>query len=181
MRIENLKNVGTYSGAQSVRAAVARAISFAEITTKSRPDATPSGFSVNLAAFLYDAATKTPGFEAPASVSAGDAVDLYNGDTKLAAGNGTTVRSVDGKLSVTLPTSAYLVGNNDAVKVLNSAGTNLLSASVTISAAGVLSGVKLPATVGVITKATDIPVEGGTVKLTVDKNVIKATFVPTAG
>lgn len=140
MRIENLKNVGTYSGAQSVRAAVARAISFAEITTKSRPGATPSGFSVNLAAFLYDAATKTPGFEAPTTVS-----------------------------------------NGEAVKVLNSAGSNLLTATVNVSDAGVLTGVKLPATVGVITKATDIPVEGGTVKLTVDKNVIKATFVPTAG
>lgn len=63
MRIETLKNPGAYSGSQSLRAKVARAISFAEVISRGRE--TPAPTAVNLAAFLADAASKCPGYEAP--------------------------------------------------------------------------------------------------------------------
>lgn len=63
MRIETLKNPGTYSGSQSLRAKVARAISFAEVISRGREEPAPT--AVSLAAFLSDAASKCPGYEAP--------------------------------------------------------------------------------------------------------------------
>ena len=58
MRIEQLLNVGAFSGAQTLRAAMARAISFAEVTTKLK--GSPTEFTTKLRAFLLDAASKLP-------------------------------------------------------------------------------------------------------------------------
>lgn len=65
MRIENLKNPGTYSGGQSLRARVAHAISFAETVNRGRSGSAVSPTAKAIADFLTDAASKTPGYTGP--------------------------------------------------------------------------------------------------------------------
>lgn len=100
MRIETLKNPGTFSGGQKLRATVARAISFAEVTTASRTDGEPSGFATSLASFLYDAATKTPGYDGPAPIPSNAAL-VTDGQTFPSGAGTITASVVDGVLTLT--------------------------------------------------------------------------------
>lgn len=62
MRIDELKNPGTYSGGQQLRARIAHAISFAETVQRYRVGGGTSPTAKAIADMLADAASKTPGY-----------------------------------------------------------------------------------------------------------------------
>lgn len=111
MRIENLKNPGTYSGGQSLRARVAHAISFAEIVNKGRTGEDVSPTAKAIADFLADAASQCPGYEAPApDPLPANQVVLADGDTVAVGGVDGTAEVADGELvGVNLPANAAAV------------------------------------------------------------------------
>jgi len=93
MRIENLKNPGTYSGGQSLRARVAHAISFAETVNRGRTGSV-SPTAKAIADFLADAASKCPGYEVPelpptkAVVETGTVLTVTGGTVTLTVTDG---------------------------------------------------------------------------------------------
>ena len=97
MRIETLKNPGAYSGSQSLRAKVARAISFAEVISRGRE--TPSPTAASLAAFLADAASKCPGYEAPTPTPAANQVLVTDGDVITVGTTTYTFTIADGEVT----------------------------------------------------------------------------------
>jgi hypothetical protein len=119
MRIENLKNPGTYSGGQSLRARVAHAISFAEVVNKGRTGEDVSPTAKSIADFLADAATKCPGYEAPAPDPLPDnQVILEDGDTVAVGDVDGTAEVADGELvGVNLPANAAVVVSGTEVAV----------------------------------------------------------------
>ena len=62
MRIDELKNPGTYSGGQQLRARIAHAVSFAETVQRYRVGGGISPSAKAIADMLADAAAKTPGY-----------------------------------------------------------------------------------------------------------------------
>lgn len=62
MRIDELKNPGTYSGGQQLRARIAHAVSFAETAQRYRVGGGTSPSAKAIADMLADAASKTPGY-----------------------------------------------------------------------------------------------------------------------
>lgn len=94
MRIEELKNPGTYSGGQQLRARIAHAISFAETVTRYRVGGGTSPSAAAIAALLADAAAKCPGYAGP-SLPGTQAV-VSNGQTLPVTGGTVTLSVVDG-------------------------------------------------------------------------------------
>lgn len=142
MRIETLKNPGAYSGSQSLRAKVASAISFAEVISRGRE--TPAPTAVNLAAFLADAASKCPGYEAPTPVLPDTQVIVEDAVPVTVPINGTSVEITptvaDGELTaITTDAAVVLDGDTPTVSV------NGTSVAVTITVAGsLISEIEVP-------------------------------------
>lgn len=93
MKASDLKNPGTYSGGQQLRARVAHAISFAETVQRYRPGGTVSPTAKALADFLADAASKVPGYS-PALP--GTQAVVTNGQTLAVTGGTVTLTVADG-------------------------------------------------------------------------------------
>jgi len=98
MRIENLKNPGTYSGGQSLRARVAHAISFAETVNRGRTNGV-SPTAKAIADFLADAASKCPGYEAPSPELPPTQTVVETGTVLTVTGGTVTLTVTDGVLS----------------------------------------------------------------------------------
>lgn len=90
MRDTDLKFPGSFTNAGTIRQAVAHAISELEMDTNPEPF---------LAAFLADAATKTPGFVPDGPVVEDKQVVLTDGDVIEVGSGRYTVRITDGAIT----------------------------------------------------------------------------------
>lgn len=145
MQASNLKFPGGFTSAQTIRREVAHEISQLEISAAAGSPVDPS-----LAAFLSDAASKTPGYvppEAPplpatqALVSNTQPVVLRNSaNTEAAGANGVAI--VAGNvLSVRLPSTSAVVTSGLSTVTATGTGTK-----VTFTVAnGVITGIALSA------------------------------------
>lgn len=132
MQDYRLKNPGQFTNAGSVRKEVAHAISQLEL------DLNPEPF---LAAFLLDAAQKTPGYVAPAPelddtqhiVSNGDALRLVNFPSTIEVGAKAYIAG--GVITeVVVPNTHALLPSGQVMPMMDAAG--VLAGQVTLSVAG---------------------------------------------
>lgn len=117
MRIEKLKNPGTYSGGQSLRARVAHAISFAEVVNRSHTGGAVSPTAQSIAHFLADAATKCPGYEVRTLLSDNQAVLENGGSVTVGTVQGTASVSGGMLTGVSLPNNTTTVTSGTSLSV----------------------------------------------------------------
>lgn len=98
MRIDELKNPGTYSGGQRLRAVIAHAISFAETVQRYRVGGGTSPTAKAIADLLADAAAKTPGY---APVLPSNQAVVTNGQVLTVTGGTVTLSVVAGVVTAT--------------------------------------------------------------------------------
>jgi hypothetical protein len=137
MRIEELKNPGTYSGGQQLRARIAHAVSFAETVQRYRPSgATPaaSPTAKAIADLLLDAAQKTPGYSAPLPPS-GTATVANSGTVTLLPATGTTPAQGSATAAVAGNTLTGLRLPATSAVVTNAQVINVTGGTVTITVA----------------------------------------------
>lgn len=152
MQDYNLLNPGLDQAAQTLRKAVAAAISNAEGVTNPNPA---------LATFLQDAATKTPGYVAaplPATqaiVTTGNTLPVKNSAGTVTK-NGTATVAANAVTGVALPATSAIV-DNGASAVLRTSGGLATGSTVTATVAGgLLSNVRLSAITGVVVNAVKV-------------------------
>lgn len=162
MRIEELKNPGTYSGGQQLRARIAHAISFAETVQRYRSGGGTSPTAKAIADLLLDAAQKTPGYTAPLPPSgtatlanAATVTVLPATGTTPAQGSATAAVTGNTLSGIRLAATAAVVTNSSTVPVQNSAGAAIGTGTRTV-AANAVTNVRLPATVAGVTNGTAV-------------------------
>ena len=151
MQVTTLLNPGQNPLTQSIRKEVARVISQLEIADVT---GTPEPL---FAAFLADAAAKTPGYAGPvlpatqAIVSSGGTVNVENSAGALDS-PATAVVAGGVLTGVNLAATKTIVTHAQTINVENSAGA-LDSPATAVVAAGVITGVNLAATKSIVDNA----------------------------
>lgn len=122
------------------------------------------------------------GIQTPATVAVVENSDTAPIQNSAGAAIGTGSLTVAGRAVsyARLPATIAGVANTSAAQVLPASGATPLVAGTAAVAAGVLTGVRLDATAGVVTNGQEIAVTGGTVAITVAANVVTAEFTPEA-
>lgn len=179
MQAVDLKFPGSYTNAKTIRREVAHVISQLEIA------ASVSTVDGDFAAFLQDAAIKTPGYVAgslPATqviVSNGGTVNVENSAGALDS-PGTAVVAGGVLSGVQLAATKTIVTTADNITVQNSAGAAVAGSHAATVAAGVLSNVKLAATIAPVANAQAVAVaNSASVAVTGTHNVDVAAGVVT--
>ena len=138
MQVTTLLNPGQNPLAQTIRKEVARVISQLEIADVT---GTPEPL---FAAFLADAAAKTPGSTSGAFVANGATVNVENSAGALDS-PATAVVAAGVLTGVNLAATKTIVTHAQSINVENSVG-GLDTAATAVVAAGVITGVNLPST-----------------------------------
>lgn len=159
MQATTLKYPGGFTSAQTIRREIAHEISQLEIAVAAGAPAKPE-----LAAFLADAAAKTPGYAGPvlpatqAVVSNGGSVPVKNSAGTVTK-TGTATVAANAVTGVALGATTAIVDNAGAATVRNSAGSKTAAATVAV-AAGAVTNVNITASTTAIVDHNDtVPVK----------------------